>query len=186
MVENCIEDPNKGEGDNKTITGANTKATADNLIPPMEAIILITVAIIEKEVVVAMVETISDLAVVGEAIIEAKIITNTINITHMIRVHRSNNMAHRAHFAVVLIILLNIALKENMTSLTSWRKCVPAPAINTRMVYINNREHDNSHELPKENSGGSSDTIYTDYTHAGFTTKLPEEIEKLHISFSRS
>ena len=187
MVGNCIEDPNTGKGDNKTITGANTKATADNLIPPMEAIILITMAIIETEVVVVMVETILDLAIVGEAIIEAIIITNTINITHMLSVHRSNNMAHHVHFAMVLIILLNIALKENMTTITSWRKCVLAPAINTRMVYINNREHDNSHELPKENSRGSLDTIYTDYTHAGFTTKLPEEIEKLHIStFSRS
>ena len=47
------------------------------------------------------------------------------------------------------------------------------------MVYINNEEHDNPHELPKENLEGSSDTIYTDYTHADFTTKLPEEIEKL-------
>ena len=47
------------------------------------------------------------------------------------------------------------------------------------MVYINNGEHDNPHELPKENLEGSLDTIYTDYTHAEFTTKLPEEIEKL-------
>ena len=47
------------------------------------------------------------------------------------------------------------------------------------MVYINNREHDNPHELLKENSAGSLDTIYMDYTHADFTAKLPEEIEKL-------
>ena len=49
------------------------------------------------------------------------------------------------------------------------------------MVYINNGKHDNPHELPKENLGGSLDTIYTDYTHADFTTKLPEEIEKIRI-----
>ena len=67
-------------------------------------------AIIEAEVVMAMAETISDPAVMGEAIIKAIIITNTINITHMMMDHRLNNMAHRAHFAVVLIILLNIAL----------------------------------------------------------------------------
>ena len=72
-------------------------------------------AIIEAEVVVAVAETISDPAVMGEAVIEAIIITNAINITHMMKDHRSNNMAHHAHFAVVLIILLNIALKENMT-----------------------------------------------------------------------
>ena len=51
------------------------------------------------------------------------------------------------------------------------------------MVYINNREHDNPHELPNENSEGSLDTIYTDYTHADFTTKLPEEIEKLEYIY---
>ena len=60
-VGNHIEDPNIGEGDNKTITGANTKAAMNNLIPPMEAIIIIiTMAIIEAEVVVAMAEMISD------------------------------------------------------------------------------------------------------------------------------
>ena len=122
MVGNHIEDPNTGEGDNKTITGANTKATADNLIRPTEAIIIITMAIIKAEVVMAMAETISDPVVMGEAIIKAIIITNTINITHMMMDHRLNNMAHHAHFAVVLIILLNIALKENMTYITSWRK----------------------------------------------------------------
>ena len=58
VVGNHIEDPNKGEGDNKTITGANTKATADNLKPDAEAIIIITMAIIKAEVVVALVETI--------------------------------------------------------------------------------------------------------------------------------
>ena len=51
------------------------------------------------------------------------------------------------------------------------------------MVYINNGEHDNPHELPKENLEGSLDTIYTDYTHAYFTTKLPEEIEKLEYIY---
>ena len=121
-VGNHIEDPNIGEGDNKTITGTNTKATADNLIPSVEAIIIITMAIIEAEVVVAMEETISDLAVIGEAIIKAIIITNTINITHMMMDHRLNNMAHHVHFVVVLIILLNIALKENITLIISQRK----------------------------------------------------------------
>ena len=79
-------------------------------------------AIIEAEVVGAMVETISDLMVTEEAIIKAIIITNTINITHMMMDHRLNNMARHAHFAVVLIILLNIALKGNTTSIISWRK----------------------------------------------------------------
>ena len=83
----------------------------DNLIPPTEAIIIITMAIIKAEVVMAMVETISDPMVMGEAIVKAIIITNTNNITHMMMDHRLNNMAHHVHFVVVLIILLNIALK---------------------------------------------------------------------------
>ena len=93
VVGNHIEDPNTGEGDNKIIIGANTRATVDNLIPPTEAIIIITMAIIKAEVVVAMAETISDPTVTEVAIIEAIIITNTINITHMMMDHRLNNMA---------------------------------------------------------------------------------------------
>ena len=81
-VGNHREVPSKGEGDNKIIIEANTKVTTDNLIPHAEAIIIIIVAIIEAEVVVAMVETITDLTVMEEAVIEAIIITNTINITH--------------------------------------------------------------------------------------------------------
>ena len=46
MVGNHIEVPSKGEGDNKIIIEANTKVTADNLIPPTEAIIIIIIGII--------------------------------------------------------------------------------------------------------------------------------------------
>ena len=79
-------------------------------------------AIIEAEVVTAMEETILDPVVVREAVIKAVTILNTINITHMMMDYRLNNMAHHAHFAVVLIILPNIVLNENMTSIISWRK----------------------------------------------------------------
>ena len=78
--------------------------------------------IIKTEVVVAVAETISDPMVMKEAIIKAIIISNTINITHMMIDHRLNNMDYHAHFAVPSIILLNIALKGNMTSIISWRK----------------------------------------------------------------
>ena len=101
VVGNHTEDPHIGEGDNKTITRANTKATADNLIPPMKAIIIITMAIIEAEVVMAMAETILDPTIMGEAIIQAIIITNTINITHMMMDHSLNNMTHHVNFVVV-------------------------------------------------------------------------------------
>ena len=122
VVWNHIEVPSIGEGDNKIIIEANTKVTMDNLIPPKEAIIITIMAIIEAEVVVAMVETILDLAVMEEAIIEAIIITNTIKIAHMMMHQRLNNIAFHAHFVVALIILLNIDLRENTTSIISWRK----------------------------------------------------------------
>ena len=116
IAEKTIEDPNKGEGDNKTITGANTKATVDNLTSPTEDItIIIITVIIEAEVVVAVVVIITEVTAVDEAIIEAITVTNTINIMHMMMVHRWSNMAHHAHFAVVLTTLLSTVLKESMT-----------------------------------------------------------------------
>ena len=41
VLENHIEVPSIGEGDNKIIIEANTKVTTDNLIPPAEAIIIL-------------------------------------------------------------------------------------------------------------------------------------------------
>ena len=94
----------------------------DNLILPAAAVIIIIMAIIEIEVAMAMVEIIIDHAVMEEAITEAITIINTINITFMMTDLRSNNMVHHMHFAVVSIILLNIVLRENMTSIIFWRK----------------------------------------------------------------
>ena len=121
VVGKHIEVLSRGDRNNKIITEANTKLTTDNLTPPTKAIIITIMAIIETEVVMAMVETITDLMVTEEAIIQAIIIIHTINITHMMD-HRLNNMVHHVNFAVVLIILLNIFSKENMTSIISWRK----------------------------------------------------------------
>ena len=47
------------------------------------------------------------------------------------------------------------------------------------MVYINKGEHDDPHELPKDNSESSLDTVYHDYTHTVIPPKMPEEMEKL-------
>ena len=116
VAENLIEDPKRGEGDNKSITGANTKATVDNLTPPAEAItVKITTVIIKAEVDVAMVVIITEVTAMDKAIIEAITITNTTNITHMLMDHRWSNMANHVHFMVTLTTLLSIALKESMT-----------------------------------------------------------------------
>ena len=95
-VENLIEAPNTWEGASKTILGDNTKATMGNTMPPVEAItIIIITAIIEVEVDMAVVVTITEVAAMVEAVIKAIKITNTTNIIH--------NMAHHAHFVVVTI-----------------------------------------------------------------------------------
>ena len=74
-------------------------------------------AIIETEVAVAMVVTIIDDVIMKEAITEAITIINTINITPMMMDHSSNNMVHHALYVEVSIILLNIVLRENLTSI---------------------------------------------------------------------
>ena len=51
------------------------------------------------------------------------------------------------------------------------------------MIYINNGEHDNSHEVPSKNSEGSPNTKNTVYIHNNSETKLPEEIEKLEYIY---
>ena len=108
MVEGHIEGHSKWEGDNKIIIGTNTKAAADNLILLMVAITIITMAIIEVEVAMAVVVTFIDHMVTEEAITETITIINTINITCMMMDLSLNNMVHHVPFAEVLIILLNI------------------------------------------------------------------------------
>ena len=108
VAEDPLEDPNKGEGDNKTIIGAITKITVDNLTPPAEAItITIIMVIIEAEVDMAMVVIITEVVAADGAVIKAITITNRTNITCMMIVHRLSNMAHHVHFAVALITLPN-------------------------------------------------------------------------------
>ena len=122
MVESHTEGLSKGEGDSKIIIEANTKAIMDNLFLPVVALTIITTAIIEVEVAMAMVVTFIDHMVAEEAITEAITIINSINITRMMMDLSLNNMVHHALFAEVSIILLNIALRENMTSIILWRK----------------------------------------------------------------
>ena len=113
VVEGLLEDPNKGEGDNNTIIGANTRVTMDNLTPPMEAIITTIITVIIKvEVDVAGVVIITEVMAMDKAVIEAITITNTTNITHMMMIHRLSNMAHHAYFAVVLLTLPNTVLRR--------------------------------------------------------------------------
>ena len=58
-----------------------------------------------------------------------------------------------------------------------------AQTTHIRAVYINNGEHDNLYELPKENSEGSLNLDNAVYTHTNLATKLLEEIEKLEYIY---
>ena len=51
------------------------------------------------------------------------------------------------------------------------------------MAYINKGEHDNPHELLKENTEGSLNEDNAVYTHTQSTNMLPEEIEKLEYIY---
>ena len=49
------------------------------------------------------------------------------------------------------------------------------------MVFINNREYDNPHELPIDNL--ERVPVYHHYTHTDIPPKIPEEIEKLEYIY---
>ena len=122
MAEGHIEGINKWEGDNKITIEANSRAMVDSLVLLMVAIIIITMAVIKAEVAVTMVVTFIDHVFAEEAITEAITIINAINITCMMMKPSLNNMVHHVLFVEVSIILLNIVLRENMTSIILWRK----------------------------------------------------------------
>ena len=121
-VEGHIDGPSKGEGDNKIIIEANFKATAGSLILLVVAITIITTAIIEAGVSVAMVVTFINHMVMEEVITEAITIINIINITHIMMELSLNNTIHHVLFVEVSIILLSIVSRENMTSIILGRK----------------------------------------------------------------
>ena len=51
------------------------------------------------------------------------------------------------------------------------------------MVYISNGEHDNPHELPKNDLEGSLDAAYHDYTQTDILPTIPEKTEKLEYIY---
>ena len=55
-------------------------------------------------------------------IIEVILTTNTISIMVMMMSTRQINMVHHVHYAVAIITLLNIALRENMISMILWKR----------------------------------------------------------------
>ena len=69
-----------------------------------------------------MAEVITTDAVTVGLIIEAMTTTSTISIMVMMMSTRQINMTHHVCYAVAIITPPNIVLRENMISMTSWRK----------------------------------------------------------------
>ena len=82
---------------------------------------VIVMANLETEA-MAEAEVITVAVVVAGPIIEVILTTNTISIMVMMMSARQINMVHHVHYAVAIITLLNIALRENMISMTLWKR----------------------------------------------------------------
>ena len=111
----------------KIHTKANIKTIATKVIEVYiithteisnRAIIMVN---LEAEAVV-MAEAITMDAVTVGPIIKVIITTNTISIMIMMMSTRQINMAHHAHYAVVITTPLNIVLRENMISMILWKR----------------------------------------------------------------
>ena len=102
--------------------------TKDN-IKTMVIKAIITKAILNRVIImdnleaeaVAKAEAVIMAVVVAGTIIKVMLITNTISIMVMMMSTRQINMVHDVHYAVATIILLNIALRENMILMTLWK-----------------------------------------------------------------
>ena len=81
----------------------------------------ITMANLEAEAVV-MAEVITMAMATAGPIIEVILTTNTISIMVMMMSTRQINMVHHVDYAVAIITLLNIVLRENMISMTLWKR----------------------------------------------------------------
>ena len=69
-----------------------------------------------------MAEVITMAVVTAGPIIEAILTTNTFSIMVMMMSTRQINMVHHVHYAVAIITPLNIVLRENMISMTLWKR----------------------------------------------------------------
>ena len=69
-----------------------------------------------------MAEVITMVVVMAGQIIEVILTTNTISIMVMMMSTRQINMVHHVHYAVAIITPLNIVLRENMISMTLWKR----------------------------------------------------------------
>ena len=90
-----------------------TRVTEDSIIPHAEISLKVTVIVNQEAEAMAMAEAITQVVVMVSPIIEAMLITNIISIMFMMMSTRWINMVHHVLYAVAIITLPNIALKES-------------------------------------------------------------------------
>ena len=113
-------------------TKANIKTMAIKVIitKAIEAFIITHAEIFNRVIIMANLEAkamveaevITMAVVVAAPIIEVILTTNTISIMVMMMSTRQINMVHHVHYVVAIITLLNIALRQNMISMTIWKR----------------------------------------------------------------
>ena len=82
---------------------------------------VIIMASLEAEA-MAEAEVITVAMVAAGPIMEVILTTNTISIMVMMMSTRQISMVHHVHYAVAIITLLNIALRENVISIILWKR----------------------------------------------------------------
>ena len=111
-------------------TKANIKTMANKAIitRAIEVYITTNAEIFNRVIIIDNLE--AEAMVEAEAVIVAmvtvgpiiEVILTTISIMVMMMSTRQINMVHHVHYAVATIILLNIALRENMILMTLWKR----------------------------------------------------------------
>ena len=122
-VKICVAEVNA----NKMHTKANTKTMVTRAI---EVYIITHIEISNRVIIMAnleaeavvVAEVITMATVVAGPIIEEILTTNTISTMVMMMSTRQINMVHHVHYAVAIITLLNIVSRENMISMTLWKR----------------------------------------------------------------
>ena len=99
-----------------------TRVIEDSIIIHLEISLKAIVVVNQGAEAMAMVEVITTVVVTVDPIIEAMLITNIISIMLMMMNTRQINMVHHVLYAVDIITLPNIVLKESMISMTLWKR----------------------------------------------------------------
>ena len=96
---------------------------------------------------------------------------------------RQINMVHHVHYVVATIILLNIALRESMISMTLWKRWILVAINHNQVVFVPKGEHDDPHELTQQQElEGSTELEHMLYSHTNTITPEKNSSEKIHES----